>query len=256
MSKLKFLLTSSKFKKASVCFLIIFVLMSSFVVSSSANDETYTLSGTRQIVDNPYLALGSLSETKALMFVQSGSGYLSVSFMSFDTRFLGFAFYDSSAVGANLFSGITVYDKQFGWLDESYKLVNFGSGIEVDLTIYNWWLDNSVLVDDSAYQSGYLAGLEAGKEFSGDQYDLGLSVGYDNGYSFGYNDGYSDGRNSTDSENFGQNLLGDTLSAPMRALNQFVIYQNGNVTISLGLVLGAVISLTLFLAFLKMFAGG
>lgn len=101
-------------------------------------------------------------------------------------------------------------------------------------------------------------------------YDQGYAEGYQSGYSSGtsssaitqarqegYNEGYAAGRNSTDSENLGQNLLGDTLSAPMDALNDFTLYESSSgFEVTLGLVLGGVISLTLFIAFLKIFAGG
>lgn len=100
-------------------------------------------------------------------------------------------------------------------------------------------------------------------------YDQGYSEGYSSGYSNGsvtgseqarqegYDQGYADGRDSTDSENLGQNLLGDTLNAPMNALNGFILYESSSgFQVTLGLVVGAVISLTLFIALLKIFAGG
>lgn len=65
-------------------------------------------------------------------------------------------------------------------------------------------------------------------------------------------EGIEEGRNYTASENLGSNLLGDTISAPFEALDNFVIYGS----ISLLDVLGACISLSLLIAFLKMFAGG
>lgn len=99
------------------------------------------------------------------------------------------------------------------------------------------------------YSEGYLAGSQAGSESN-----------YNTGYNAGYSEGYTDGRNSTDSENFGQNLLGQTLRVPFEALNQFTIYDpDGNgpiLPVTLGLVVGGAICMTLFIAFLKMFAGG
>ena len=66
---------------------------------------------------------------------------------------------------------------------------------------------------------------------------------------------------STDSANLGQNLIGDTLSAPMDGLNDFVLYDSDGPDgdakpITLGLIVGGAIALTLFMAFLKLFAGG
>lgn len=76
-------------------------------------------------------------------------------------------------------------------------------------------------------------------------------------YNDGYASGYDDGLTASDSAILGQNLIGDTLSAPMTALNSFVLYTTpSGVPISLGLVLGSVIAFTFFIAFLKLFAGG
>ena len=85
----------------------------------------------------------------------------------------------------------------------------------------------------------------------------GFDVGYDQGLDQGYDQGFEFGSNSNASASLGNNLIGDTLSAPMTALNNFVLYTSpSGVQISLGLVLGSVIALTFFIAFLKLFAGG
>lgn len=103
-----------------------------------------------------------------------------------------------------------------------------------------------------------------------DGYNQGYSVGFEQGYTNGtgsqvvqnardegYRDGYAAGRESTDSGNLGENLLGDTLSAPMDALNDFTLYESSSgFNVTLGLVVGGAICLTLLIAFLKIFAGG
>lgn len=139
------------------------------------------------------------------------------------------------------------------------------------LTLYD-------LNGSDSYDAGYRSGLNEGYDlgFSAGKYsdaakDLWYQDGYDRGftvgvnsqdakdlwYQDGYDTGYYQGRNSTDSENLGHNLLGDTLSAPMKALNQFTLYESSSgFTVTLGLVVGGAISLMLFIAFLKIFAGG
>ena len=83
-----------------------------------------------------------------------------------------------------------------------------------------------------------------------------MDKGWNEGYNDGYQNGYSDANNSSASDAFIQDILGDTLNAPMDALNDFVIgvAPNGR-QLTLGLVIGGVISLMLLLAFLKLFGG-
>lgn len=134
---------------------------------------------------------------------------------------------------------------------------------------------------DAGYEEGYAAGQEAGYDagytaggqdgyVAGEEYGYsngyttGVGVGYDQGYNAGsqagYDQGFAAGAESTDSGNLGHNLLGDTLNAPMNALNNFTIYDpdpsDNSPGITLGLVVGGVICLSLFIAFLKIFAGG
>lgn len=113
--------------------------------------------------------------------------------------------------------------------------------------IYNFRID----VTGVEYNQGYRAGYTDGK-------DEGITLGYNDGYQSGYDIGYDDGVDATESSAFGKNLLADTLNAPMNALNQFVLYEStdGYYTITLGSVVGGVIAFSLFIAFLKLFAGG
>lgn len=71
-------------------------------------------------------------------------------------------------------------------------------------------------------------------------------------YSAGFNNGYAAGSSAS----FGQNLIGDTLSAPFKALNTFILFEYNGVAVTLGGVFGAMLALILFIIFLKMFAGG
>lgn len=104
----------------------------------------------------------------------------------------------------------------------------------------------------------FIAGREVGNEAG---YDEGYNVGYTEGAgateSEAYDAGYNYAMQSISSGQFGQNLLGETLSAPIKALNQFTLVTTpSGFNITLGLVVGCAIALTLFIAFLKLFAGG
>lgn len=137
---------------------------------------------------------------------------------------------------------------------------------------YNTFVFDIVLAtEQQAYDRGYNAGFTEGESsgFTFGRYE-GYNAGYADGSSStvvesarteGYNAGYAAGRESTDSANLGQNLIGDTLSAPMDGLNDFVLYDSDGPDgeakpITLGLIVGGAIALTLFMAFLKLFAGG
>ncbi|MBO5947720.1 hypothetical protein J6Q66_02660, partial [bacterium] len=77
------------------------------------------------------------------------------------------------------------------------------------------------------------------------------------GYQEGYKDGYDSGLNSSASSSLGANLLGDTLSAPINALNSITIYQSSSgYNVTLWGILSTIIGASLFIWFLKMFAGG
>lgn len=119
-----------------------------------------------------------------------------------------------------------------------------------------YYIFNIVLGIYGDYNSGYQAGFEDGKVSGYDEgYHAGLMT--NPSYDEAYNAGYADGVGEISSGEWGANLLGDTLSAPIKALNEFVIVTTpSGFDITLGLVVGCTIALTLFLAFLKMFAGG
>lgn len=67
---------------------------------------------------------------------------------------------------------------------------------------------------------------------------------YDFGYGNGFNDGWTD------------SAIGDTFKAPIDALNNMVLLETAGVTITLGGVILAMISLSIMIVFLKKFAGG
>lgn len=118
-------------------------------------------------------------------------------------------------------------------------------------------VEYSFLIGDQ-FQYGYNKGVKDGEAFG---YEQGRKDGYYEGilvdYEQAYNEGYYNGQQDIDSGTWGENLLGHTLSAPIRALNQFTLVTTpSGFNITLGLVVGCAIALTLFIAFLKLFAGG
>lgn len=81
--------------------------------------------------------------------------------------------------------------------------------------------------------------------------------GYDDGYDEGEIDGYNRGFDVAASQDFGKNLLGETLLAPVRALQQIVLYNTSSgFPVTLWFVFSTCVGVALLIWFLKMFAGG
>lgn len=110
---------------------------------------------------------------------------------------------------------------------------------------------------NSGYDEGYTFGYNVGYE---EAYNFAYNEGLREGAQAGYTSGFEAGQNASASESLGQNLLGSTLAAPMNALNGFVLFEfegiNGPQDITLGEVVGGCVALVVFIAFLKIFAGG
>lgn len=108
--------------------------------------------------------------------------------------------------------------------------------------------------------------MEAYNKYYHDGYYYGWSDGFIYGYDYAdntddYDRGYQDALDDIDSGEFGKNLIGATLNAPLEALADFNIVSwttaNGRtINISIMTVLSGIIGLCLFVWFLKMFAGG
>lgn len=119
---------------------------------------------------------------------------------------------------------------------------------------------------EQGYTDGYTTGYNNGRNEGyilghNDGYDAGYEAGEQASYDTGYTEGFNQGINTNESANLGKNLIGDTLSAPLEALNQFTIVswitQDGTaINITLGSLISACIGVLLVIWFLKMFAGG
>lgn len=152
----------------------------------------------------------------------------------------------------DLLTPITDYQTLTFGFDEGH--MNYANNINRLMFNSSVWLSPSLMMP--AYNEGYETG-------NNDGYSVGYDTGYDAGYSSAeladpdFDAGYQQAVEDLGDGTFGQNLLGATLGAPMKALNEFVLYESaGGDRLTLGLVVGGVICLSLFIAFLKIFAGG
>lgn len=130
----------------------------------------------------------------------------------------------------------------------------------IDKLLYNY---NSLPLNPYDIFTGY---LEGANQYNTDAWLDGWNAGFMNGYD--YIDGedlYQQGREDAIKEikdgDFGRNFLGAVFSAPLAALNSFTLVswqlEGGRViTVTLGMVISAALGITLFIWFLKLFAGG
>lgn len=250
---------STKSAKILASLLILVVLISSFAISSFADTSPVVHEGLYFASGNPVIPSATIVQN---IEFESYGGVYDQMYISVGTSGTPRAFYlyyaqladnNYEQAGANEFSD----DGTPYWDNNNYRLIYVSSDSSVSAEYYTWF--TSVFVSGAGYNAGFEDGFLAGK-------DVGFNEGYSAGTSSqaiqnardeGYNQGVADGRAMTDSENLGANILGDTLNAPMNALNNFVIYESTTgFQVTLGLVVGGAISLTLFIAFLKIFAGG
>lgn len=110
------------------------------------------------------------------------------------------------------------------------------------------------------YTEGYMEGYDKG-------YDDGELDGYDDGYNdgsdanTGYQNGYNDAVAQIESGDFGRNFLGGLFSAPIEALKSFTLVEwtttSGlEVSLNVFMIISAAIGVSLFIWFIKLFAGG
>lgn len=132
----------------------------------------------------------------------------------------------------------------------SYPVQNsLSDAFDTSYYYYQWTIVLGVYYDyDVVYQKGFNDGVcsESAQEY---WFDVIYELAYTDGYLAGVGDF------TGDADVFGDNILGRTLSAPMRALNSFVLYESASgFQVTLGGVLGTCICVSLFLAFIKIFA--
>lgn len=124
----------------------------------------------------------------------------------------------------------------------------------------------------SSYQLGYDDGNRFGYQLGYDDgYAEGDSDGYERGYDAGYlegqqsdgayQNGYNAALNDIDSGDFGRNLLGGGFIAPFDAvmsikLVSWTLESGTQISITIGTIFSAIVGVSLFIWFLKLFAGG
>lgn len=255
-----------KNKKLISILLFVIVITTLFVplfsFNTSAEDVHEYVSGDCCYLNNPLTLLNPLEEDGELIF--------NVNFVTLydDQSYIGmvFAKNTTTAFVHEILAFIRpdnsykiVYQQGVGPAEVSdlyYRLIQFTS--DVSDPVLNVWLDINAMYVNSDYVDYFYYGSDDGWNFG---FSSGYDAGYEKGYSQStidsYNEGYAEGYAVGTSEMFGLNMLGDTLSAPVDALNNFTIYTTSNgFEVTLWGVLSAVIGAGLFIWFIKMFAGG
>lgn len=279
-SKLSRFLTT-KSAKILACFLILVVLISSFAIYSFADDHVvyqtiapinfnnYGGDVTAVAFPGPHTEQLYIKEAGVLVtektylnnndyYNEQNTHLLTKTIDGKEVTYIKINLicnYSSVYINGVVYYGSTASSPASMNLFNVYEFISYPvSNSFVAGTEYRYYFDVILTNADAleqSYQNGYDAGHREG------YLEGSSSQAIQNARDEGYNAGVADGRTMTDSQNLGSNLLGDTLNAPMKALNDFVIYESTNgFEVTLGLVVGGAISLTLFIAFLKIFAGG
>ena len=258
----------SKWSKIFCCVMICCVFISLFTISASAAPLSYDTinfsfgllnngtikafpykSGTINLYKGGVTYVSSLdlnSHVDSLIASGDGSGV-----KTFDVQVVC---YNSSLIvnGVSYF-GTTDYSFSGGtyWLDY-YDFYSINPGIDSSSSVPYFYEFTIYAMDPDVfneYGESYLSGFKDGVNSSESK-----NKWYPQGFESGYQQGVLDGVNSSQSTSFGQNLLGDTLSAPMKALNNFTLFVAPNGTsVTLGGIIGALIGLSLLLVFLSFF---
>ena len=258
---------NEKLVKAFALILLVGVLSSLFVISSSADSYQSIAPITFSNFEGVYSAV-AFPGAASLPLASNGTAhrtYLNYSdYSEHSARILYDTYYDTLKVpyiqislscnyssvylGSVLYSGShsasTITDTFSGLT--SFECYSAENSYTPNVTYFYTWniiLGNFINYDD-VYNEAFSNGVNS-------------SQAKDKWWQEGYDEGLDHGINSSASSLFAQNIIGDTLSAPLRALNQFTLFTSpSGVNVSLGMVFGSLIGFILFLAFLKMFAGG
>lgn len=206
---------------------------------------------------------------------------------------ISIAFYDGSSANPSLQFNYSTVDHS-GGADVTFTKLYVGSAsynpsdiyrVEVAFAVNNnstpymlpvvcslLYLNDAVYYEDVVYSpsdfyKGYTASYNLGYE-DGNRY--GYQNGYDDGYDQGvidtkgddiYQSGYDAAVQEIKDGDFGRNFLGNVFGAPVDALRRFTLVdwtlKDGTlITINLMSVFSAIVGVSLFVWFLKMFSGG
>lgn len=188
-------------------------------------EEVYDFTGEYRIF-KPTLDINfaSTQTVQTYQFDFNIYGGYNADYMSFvsdaDKVTMSYSFTDEGSGGLRMMYRQSFGDESGTWLVPRARIIYFQSNPD-DPTFQQWLLDNTILVTADS-----------------------IDVIYDAGYSNGFNDGWTD------------NIIGDTLNAPIQALNNMVLLETADVTITLGGVIVTMIALSILIVYLKKYAGG
>lgn len=180
------------------------------------------------------------------------------------------------SVSSNFYSSFEIYEYQIAFVpknNDDCVLLSLVTGFFSDSAPYYY---SDKVYSPSTFYDGYSRSYNIGYA-DGERY--GYQYGYDDGYADGVIDGYEQGMQEQvsveeafdngyntavleiNSGQFGRNFLGGALSAPFRVLQDIHIIEwttegGRTVSISFMTIFVAIFSLSLFIWFMKMFAGG
>lgn len=170
-----------------------------------------------------YSSINGMYNFEKFYFVAPGISQGQHDLSEFDLKFVFFGSLEVSSAPYVFRDAIVIYPQMF---------LN-GAFVDVEDEAIQKMIQSA---EDKAYKNGYQQG----------------TLNSDN-----YKKGYNDAARSMSDGTFGENFLGNLFSAPVRALNSFTLITTpGGVEITLGGILAACIALTVFIAFLKLYAGG
>lgn len=143
-----------------------------------------------------------------------------------------------------------VYTERDGWINDVYRYI---LGDESFVDYFTEVVDgDELLINSYAYEF-----MTLNYKLDNIPYDTYYHLVYSSGYDAGYPIGYKLGYDVASASVLGKNLLGDTLLAPVRALDSIVLYTSSNgFRVTLWGVFGTVVGVSLFIWFMKMFLKG
>lgn len=191
----------------------------------NAPSQVYDFTGEYRIFKHTLdINFASTQTVQTYQFDFNIYGGYNADYMSFvsdaDEVTMSYAFTDEGSGGLRMMYRQNFGDESGTWLVPRARIIYFQSNPD-DPTFQQWLLDNTILVEPES-----------------------IDILFNAGYDLGFNDGWTN------------NVIGDTLKAPIDALNGMVLLQTADVTITLGGVIFTMVVLLLLIVFLKKYAGG
>lgn len=233
-------------------------------------------------VSDPYegvIHFRVLDSRCVISFIYSGNTFIEISYnvntvydLNVSSRRALFSFdglyvlYDAPSIDS-LDIGIVLNNADLSFFNNFIRLIFGISNVGYPKT----FVDSMDQFWHAGYESGVIDGNNDAYDLGYQNgYDIGASAGYASGYELGlqdgrngdaYNDGYNAAVRDIKSGDFGRNFLSGIFTAPLDAMKEFNLVEwetedGRTISINLISILSAVVGLSLFIWFLKMFAGG